>query len=40
VFIETGNMRNARDAGRMLRGSYRLSVARGIANGIQRFLAR
>ncbi|MDX6681774.1 MAG: N-acetylmuramoyl-L-alanine amidase [Solirubrobacteraceae bacterium] len=39
VFVETGNMRNARDARRMLRGSYRLSVARGIANGIQRFLA-
>lgn len=39
VLIETGNMRNARDARRMLRGSYRLSVARGIANGIQRFLA-
>jgi N-acetylmuramoyl-L-alanine amidase len=40
VFIETGNMRNAGDARRMLRGSYRLSVARGIADGIQRFLAR
>jgi N-acetylmuramoyl-L-alanine amidase len=40
VFVETGNMRNARDGRRMLRGSYRLSVARGIANGIQRFLAR
>jgi N-acetylmuramoyl-L-alanine amidase len=39
VFVETGNMRNAGDARRMLRGSYRLSVARGIANGIQRFLA-
>jgi N-acetylmuramoyl-L-alanine amidase len=39
VFIETGNMRNARDATRMLRATYRLSVARGIANGIQRFLA-
>jgi N-acetylmuramoyl-L-alanine amidase len=33
-------MRNARDATRMLRATYRLSVARGIANGIQRFLAR
>jgi N-acetylmuramoyl-L-alanine amidase len=40
IFIETGNMRNARDAARMSRGSYRLSVARGIANGIQRFLTR
>jgi len=40
VFIETGNMRNAGDARRMLRGSYRLQVARGIANGIQRFVRR
>lgn len=40
VFIETGNMRNARDARRMRRATYRLSVARGIANGIQRFLRR
>jgi N-acetylmuramoyl-L-alanine amidase len=40
VFIETGNMRSARDARRMRRATYRLSVARGIANGIQRFLRR
>jgi len=40
VFIETGNMRNARDAKRMLRGTYRLSVARGIAEGIERFVRR
>lgn len=40
VFIETGNMRNARDAKRMVRGTYRLSVARGIAGGIERFLRR
>jgi N-acetylmuramoyl-L-alanine amidase len=40
VFIETGNMRNAGDAKRMLRGTYRLSVARGIANGIERFVRR
>jgi N-acetylmuramoyl-L-alanine amidase len=40
VFIETGNMRSARDARRMLRAAYRLSVARAIANGVQRFLAR
>jgi N-acetylmuramoyl-L-alanine amidase len=40
VFIETGNMRSARDARRMTRATYRLSVARGIANGIQRFLRR
>jgi N-acetylmuramoyl-L-alanine amidase len=39
VFIETGNMRNARDAARMRSGAYRLRVARGIANGIQRFLS-
>lgn len=39
VFIETGNMRNARDARRMGRATYRLSVARGIADGIERFLA-
>ena len=40
VFIETGNMRNAGDAARMLRSSYRLKVARGIADGVQRFLSR
>lgn len=40
VFVETGNMRNARDARRMLRATYRLSVARGIADGIQRFLGQ
>jgi N-acetylmuramoyl-L-alanine amidase len=40
VFIETGNMRNAGDAARMGRASYRLRVARGIVDGIQRFLAR
>lgn len=40
VFIETGNMRSARDARRMRRATYRLSVARGIANGIERFLRR
>ena len=40
VFIETGNMRNAGDARRMARSSYRLTVARGIADGIQRFLTR
>ncbi len=39
VFIETGNMRNARDAARMRRASYRLKVARGIADGIERFVA-
>jgi N-acetylmuramoyl-L-alanine amidase len=40
VFVETGNMRSARDARRMLRATYRLSVARGIADGIERFLTR
>jgi N-acetylmuramoyl-L-alanine amidase len=40
VFIETGNMRNARDAARMGRATYRLQVARGIVDGIQRFLTR
>ncbi|HEX8159008.1 MAG TPA: N-acetylmuramoyl-L-alanine amidase [Solirubrobacteraceae bacterium] len=40
IFIETGNMRNARDAGRMRSGAYRLRAARGIADGIQRFLSR
>jgi len=39
VFIETGNMRNARDAHKMRSGSYRLRVARAIAAGIQRFLS-
>ncbi len=38
IFIETGNMRNAREAQRMVRGSYRQRVARGIADGIDRFL--
>jgi N-acetylmuramoyl-L-alanine amidase len=40
VFIETGNMRNAGDAARMSRATYRLRVARGIADGIERFLRR
>jgi N-acetylmuramoyl-L-alanine amidase len=40
VFIETGNMRNAGDAARMLRAGYRLKVARGIADGIERFVTR
>jgi N-acetylmuramoyl-L-alanine amidase len=33
-------MRNAADAGRMRSAAYRLRVARGIADGIQRFLSR
>ena len=40
VFVETGNMRNHRDARRMLDPAYRRTVARGIANGIERFLTR
>lgn len=40
VFIETGNMRNARDAARMTRAGYRLLVARGVCDGIVRFLSR
>jgi len=40
IFVETANMRNARDAQRLGRGTYRLSVARGIANGIERYLKR
>jgi N-acetylmuramoyl-L-alanine amidase len=38
VFVETANMRNAADARKLVRASYRLTVARGIANGIERFL--
>lgn len=40
VFIETGNMRNAGDAARFGSPGYRLKVARGIANGIARFVTR
>jgi N-acetylmuramoyl-L-alanine amidase len=40
IFVEAGNMRNAGDARRMRSGAYRLRAARGIANGIQRYLAR
>lgn len=39
VFIETGNMRSPRDAARMKRPSYRQLAARGIATGIERFVA-
>jgi len=38
VFIETGNMRNRGDGARMRQARYRLRVARGIADGIHRFL--
>lgn len=40
IFIETANMRNAADARRLLRASYRARVASGIADGIVRFLTR
>jgi N-acetylmuramoyl-L-alanine amidase len=40
VFIETGNMRSAADAARLKDADYRLREARGIADGIQRFLGR
>jgi N-acetylmuramoyl-L-alanine amidase len=40
VFVETGNMRNAGDARKLERPSYRLRVARGIADGVERFLRR
>lgn len=40
VFIETGNMRSATDAARLQDPRYRLREARGIANGIERFLGR
>ena len=37
VFIETGNMKNAKDARRMMSSRYRLRAARAIADGIERF---
>jgi N-acetylmuramoyl-L-alanine amidase len=40
VFIETGNMRSADDAAKLTSPRYRLRVARGIADGIQRFVTR
>ena len=40
VFIETGNMRSAADAARMTDARWRLKAARGIANGIARFVRR
>lgn len=38
VFIETGNMRNAADANRLRRNSFRKRIAHGIAHGLRRFL--
>lgn len=40
VFIETGNMKNASDARRLTSAAWRLRAARGIADGIERFLTR
>ncbi len=40
VFIECGNMRNAIDARRVRSGAWRLKAARGIADGVQRFVTR
>jgi N-acetylmuramoyl-L-alanine amidase len=38
VFIETGNMRNGKDAGKLESKSFRRKVARGIFEGLERFL--
>jgi N-acetylmuramoyl-L-alanine amidase len=38
VFIETGNMRNAADASRLESRRFRTRIARGIADGLRRFL--
>jgi N-acetylmuramoyl-L-alanine amidase len=40
VFVETGNMRNAADAALLESRRGRLRIARGIADGLRRFLAR
>ena len=39
VFIETANMRNAADARRLESRRFRKKIARGIAEGIERFLS-
>jgi N-acetylmuramoyl-L-alanine amidase len=39
VFIETGNMRNATDASRLESARFRKRIARGIADGVRRFLS-
>ena len=38
VFIETGNMQNASDSRRLESGSFRKRIARGIRDGLRRFL--
>jgi N-acetylmuramoyl-L-alanine amidase len=40
VFVETGNMRNAEDARLLESGAFRERIARALATGIARFLAR
>jgi N-acetylmuramoyl-L-alanine amidase len=39
VFIETGNMRNAADARKLESRRFRKTIARGIADGVTRFLS-
>lgn len=39
VFLESGNMRNAGDARRMRSARWRSSAARGVADGVERFVA-
>jgi N-acetylmuramoyl-L-alanine amidase len=38
VFVETANMRNASDARRLESGRFRKRIARGIAEGVRRYL--
>jgi N-acetylmuramoyl-L-alanine amidase len=38
VFVETANMRNAADAERVESRSFRKRIARGVADGVTRFL--
>jgi N-acetylmuramoyl-L-alanine amidase len=40
VFIETGNMRNATDARKLESRSFRARIARGLREGLKRFLRR
>lgn len=40
VFLEAGNMRNARDRALLRSPTFRGRIARGIADGVQRFLQR
>jgi N-acetylmuramoyl-L-alanine amidase len=38
VFVETANMRNAKDAAKIESGRFRKQIARGIADGLERYL--